>query len=73
MDDRNDCQRLLFVDVLKLFAIFCVIWGHTPGISHKGILANYATMFAYSFHMPLFYFPAVLVGAIRPLETQLNL
>jgi fucose 4-O-acetylase-like acetyltransferase len=56
VEEKTNNHRLVFIDVLKLFAIFCVIWGHTSGISHNLDIPNYVGMFTYSFHMPLFYF-----------------
>lgn len=51
----NKRQRLVWIDVLKFWAIFLVLWGHciqhltTPEFS-----SNQVFLFIYSFHMPLF-------------------
>ncbi|MHB9296340.1 hypothetical protein PilKf_02101 [Pillotina sp. SPG140] len=52
-------QRIEYIDLLKCFAIFCVLWGH---VGHKraewppSILFHMKTInFAYSFHMPIFF------------------
>lgn len=47
-------QRILYIDILKLFTIYLVIWGHAimhfqPDYRHSIIF-----QFIYSFHMPLF-------------------
>ena len=55
LDINMDIQNTLFskrdetVDILKGFAIFCVVLGHLKPISQ-------ITNFIYSFHMPLFIF-----------------
>lgn len=49
-------QRITFIDGLKTFAIFLVVWGHT--IQHLRVadfFHNHIFEFIYSFHMPLFF------------------
>ena len=46
-------KRLEFIDALKGFAIFLVIWGHT--IIQLGGYPNFTYSIIYSFHMPLFF------------------
>jgi fucose 4-O-acetylase-like acetyltransferase len=46
-------KRVEFIDALKGFAIFLVIWGHT--IQQFDVDSNYLFAFIYSFHMPLFF------------------
>jgi fucose 4-O-acetylase-like acetyltransferase len=46
-------KRLEFVDALKGFAIFLVIWGHV--IMQLGGYPNFTYSIIYSFHMPLFF------------------
>ncbi len=48
-------KRILYLDLVKLFAIYLVILGHTVSAMECGSITNnklYA--FIYSFHMPLF-------------------
>ncbi len=53
---KSDSNRIVFLDITKCFAIFCVILGHViqqtfPGDPyHDSLLFQ----FIYSFHMPLF-------------------
>lgn len=46
-------KRLEFIDALKGFTIFLVIWGHT--IMQLGGYPNFTYSIIYSFHMPLFF------------------
>lgn len=48
-------QRILFIDNLKCFAIFCVVLGHAlQYTSGKYLEDNFVFNFIYTFHMPLF-------------------
>jgi fucose 4-O-acetylase-like acetyltransferase len=40
-------ERIRYIDLLRTFTIFCVLWGHCT--------QNPVFAFIYSFHMPLFY------------------
>ena len=48
--------RILYIDLLKAFAIFCVILGHTIAWTLRGDAYHESELFIfiYSFHMPLF-------------------
>ena len=46
-------NRLYYIDILKGFAILCVVAGH---IATYNTNANIIIDFVYSFHMPLFFF-----------------
>ena len=48
-----EVKRLEFIDALKGFAIFLVIWGHV--IMQLGAYPNFIYSIIYSFHMPLFF------------------
>jgi fucose 4-O-acetylase-like acetyltransferase len=51
-------QRIEFIDALKGFTIFCVLWGHSIQDSGNGddsFFHNQVFEFIYSFHMPLFF------------------
>ena len=48
--------RIMYIDLLKCFAIFLVIWGHCiQYTSSTPFLENNVFIFIYSFHMPLFF------------------
>lgn len=48
-------ERLYFMDLLKLFAIFCVCYGHCVQHFLTGVPSENAVFrIIYSFHMPLF-------------------
>ena len=48
-------QRLQSIDILKLFAMFLVIWGHCAQfLLTSDYLDEPAYLYIYSFHMPLF-------------------
>lgn len=48
-------ERLLFVDMLKLLAIYLVLWGHcVQQFLTSPALENDVYVYIYSFHMPLF-------------------
>jgi fucose 4-O-acetylase-like acetyltransferase len=49
--------RIEYIDALKCFAVFCVLWGHSMQYL-KGsydFIHNPVFVFVYSFHMPLFF------------------
>lgn len=48
-------QRILYIDILKLFTIFLVIWGHAIMHFQPDYDKSIVFQFIYSFHMPLFY------------------
>lgn len=49
-------DRLLYIDLLKAFAIFCVVWGHSIQYlsNNSSFFEDTIFKFIYSFHMPLF-------------------
>ena len=48
-------SRLEYIDLTKLFAIYCVLWGHSlQYMSVDDFTNNNVAKFIYSFHMPLF-------------------
>jgi fucose 4-O-acetylase-like acetyltransferase len=52
--------RLEYIDLLKAFTIFCVLWGHViqqfdNGLDWYHCTQNPVFAFIYSFHMPLFF------------------
>ncbi len=49
--------RIEYIDALKGFAIFCVVWGHSLQYLKKGhdFYHNPIFEFIYSYHMPLFF------------------
>jgi fucose 4-O-acetylase-like acetyltransferase len=53
-------SRIEYIDLLKAFAIFCAIWGHSIGdlrtsTSEWFFLADPVLKFLITFHMPLFF------------------
>ena len=49
--------RLKYIDGLKGFAIFCVLWGHSiQYMRNDDFFHNAFFEFIYAFHMPLFFF-----------------
>lgn len=46
--------RVLYIDILKLFAIYLVIWGHAIMHFQPDYEQSYIFRIIYSFHMPLF-------------------
>ncbi|MDR1024478.1 MAG: acyltransferase family protein, partial [Treponema sp.] len=53
-------SRLEYIDLLKAFTIFCVLWGHViqqfdNGLDWFHCTQNPVFAFIYSFHMPLFF------------------
>lgn len=66
--------RIEYIDALKGFAIFLVLWGHCIQVYQKDIEAffmnNSAAAFIYSFHMPLFF---VVSGFFFLSSLKLNL
>lgn len=66
-------MRLRSIDILKLFAMFLVIWGHCVQFfltSHY--LDEPAYIYIYSFHMPLFIMISGLFVRRLPFDTQDN-
>jgi fucose 4-O-acetylase-like acetyltransferase len=51
-------KRIEYVDALKGFGIFCVLWGHSIQYlrTDSSFLENEIYAFIYSFHIPLFFF-----------------
>ena len=52
-------ERKLYIDVIKGFAILCVVVGHVLEFCFGDVNANYKNplyVAIYSFHMPLFAF-----------------
>ena len=48
-------KRILYLDSVKLLAIYLVVLGHTVSAMESGsIVCNQLYAFIYSFHMPLF-------------------
>jgi fucose 4-O-acetylase-like acetyltransferase len=48
-------KRILYLDLVKAFAILCVVWGHSiQYMSNNNFFTNPTFEFIYSFHMPLF-------------------
>ena len=53
MTQKN--ERLLFADLLKVLAIYLVLWGHcVQQFFTTSPLENDVYVYIYSFHMPLF-------------------
>jgi fucose 4-O-acetylase-like acetyltransferase len=50
-------KRIEFIDALKGFAIFCVLWGHSLQDlrNEADFFHNQVFAFIYAFHMPLFF------------------
>jgi fucose 4-O-acetylase-like acetyltransferase len=50
-------KRIEFIDLLKAFVIFCVLWNHSLGDLRTGyfFLADPVLKFLATFHMPLFF------------------
>lgn len=47
-------QRILYIDILKLFTIYLVIWGHAIMHFQPDYRQSYIFQTIYAFHMPLF-------------------
>lgn len=47
-------KRILYIDLLKTFAIYLVIWGHAIMHFQPDYAQSYVFRIIYSFHMPLF-------------------
>lgn len=47
-------RRILYIDLLKLFAIYLVLWGHAIMHFQADYQQSYIFRAIYSFHMPLF-------------------
>lgn len=54
MNDSTKIKRLLWIDFLKFFAIFLVLWGHCIQHFTYSFRDNPIYLWIYSFHMPLF-------------------
>ena len=54
--DPVSLNRILWLDALKCFAMFLVIWGHVIQYGVTDYLENDIHIGIYSFHMPLFFF-----------------
>jgi len=52
--DPVSLNRILWLDALKCFAMFLVIWGHVIQYGVTDYLENDIHIGIYSFHMPLF-------------------
>lgn len=52
--DPVSLNRILWLDALKCFAMFLVIWGHVIQYGVTDYLENDIHIDIYSFHMPLF-------------------
>ena len=71
-------QRLISFDLLKLFAIFLVLWGHCiQYLLHDNPFDNPVFMSIYAFHMPLFmmmsgFFARKTLSNKKPLEIIKN-
>lgn len=49
------CQRMAFLDFLKMFAMFMVLWGHAIQHLQTDVCGKiYMYRFIYTFHLPLF-------------------
>lgn len=57
MENTPKSKRIEYIDALKGFAIFCVLWGHSLQYLKKeyDFFHNPIYEFIYSFHMPLFF------------------
>ena len=63
-------SRMEYIDFTKLFAIYCVLWGHSlQYMSANDFINNNVASFIYSFHMPLFM---VLSGYFFSSSLKLN-
>ncbi|MDR0546190.1 MAG: acyltransferase family protein [Dysgonamonadaceae bacterium] len=65
-------KRIEFIDALKGFAIFCVLWGHALQYlrGNYDFFHNPLFEFIYSFHMPLFF---VVSGFFFASSLKLNI
>lgn len=55
MSNNAGSRRLIWADMLKCFAIFLVLWGHSiQHLTPSGFMDNPVFRLIYSFHMPLF-------------------
>lgn len=57
-------KRDILIDILKGYAIFLVIWGHTIQFFGEGLdlMNQYVGKYIYIFHMPLFFFMSAYVS-----------
>ena len=51
---KTDRDRLLWIDILKLFTIYLVLWGHSIMHFQPHYEKSYIFQTIYAFHMPLF-------------------
>lgn len=55
MNDSTIKTRIKYIDLIKAFAIFLVVWGHSiQYLSQEICFDNAVYSYIYSFHMPLF-------------------
>lgn len=48
-------NRIIYIDILKAIAIFCVLWGHSiQSFYSKNFYSSHVWLLINSFHMPLF-------------------
>lgn len=65
MNDTNGIgKRIIWVDLLKGFAIICVILGHRV-YGNTGFLSKFIKPEIFSFHIPLFFFLSGIVFSIE--------
>ncbi|MBR3998613.1 MAG: acyltransferase family protein, partial [Clostridia bacterium] len=55
---KSQNNRLEYVDLMYLFGILMVVWGHSHPLdgSWWGTWYEHINVFIYSFHMPLYFF-----------------
>lgn len=64
-------QRIQSIDILKLFAMFLVIWGHcVQFLLTSDYLDEPAFVYIYSFHLPLFFMISGLFVHSQPLRAR---
>ncbi len=68
---ENQSKRIEWIDILKGFAIICVILGHRK-YGNNGLLSTYFVSEVYSFHIPLFFFASGLVFSIAKYDSFKN-
>ncbi|MDR3171568.1 MAG: acyltransferase family protein [Treponema sp.] len=75
MHNATSNQRIEYIDLLKTFTIFLVLWGHNiqqfdNSLDRLHCLQNPVFAFIYSFHMPLFF---MISGFFFKSSLKLNL
>lgn len=76
--ESNRTERIIYLDLLKFFAIFLVVWGHAILFSRPSTLESEAwqhngtLQFIYSFHMPLFMMLTGFVYAMTLKSSFIN-